>query len=336
MQLSAIPISAIPLPLLLIDAEGFLHGAKLQAQDCLGLSERSLENQHLSRIFSPDPEVRRLIKKIAETGEEVSDHCLSLRSTGMPFSLHAGQATDGIVVVLIPEGVREEVNIQLRQKEMAETVARIALEMAHEIKNPLTALRGATQWLSEHSDSGESIEATRVMLLEVDRIRERIDDLLQLGPRAETEIQLVNIHSILDDVCRPIGGVRLRRVYDPSLPEIMANPTRLRQAIENLWINALEAGSHHIEWSTRVVSTTQLPMYVGAAIEARIISDGANIPDHLREHIFEPFITGKQRGSGLGLAIVQRVMHEHEGRVLLRAEQGRTAFILQLPLRDKV
>jgi len=335
MPLKSNPITAIPLPLLLLDANGLVLGANFLAQDCLGISERSLENRHLSTFFSPDQEVHRLLSRLVDTGEEVSDHCLYLRSTDMPFSLHAGQVKGGMAIVLIPEGVRAEVNIQLRQKGMAEAVARIALEIAHEIKNPLTALRGATQWLSEHSDSGESMEATRMMLSEVDRIRERIDDLLQLGPRADTGMQLVNIHSILDDVCKPIGGVQLRRVFDPSLPELMANPVRLRQAIENLWVNALEAGSRHIEWSTRVVPMASIPMHVGVTIEARIVSDGVDIPDQLREHLFEPFVTGKKRGSGLGLAIVQRVMLEHEGRVLLQSEQGRTTFILQLPLRSR-
>ena len=173
------------------------------------------------------------------------------------------------------------------------------------------------------------------MLSEVDRIRERIDSFLQLGPRADINMQPINIHALIDEVCQPPAGVNLRRVYDPSLPPLLAHASRLRQAIENLWSNALEAGSTHIEWQTRIAPMVRLPgHHRGAVLEVRITSDGSPIPEQLREHLFEPFVTGKQRGSGLGLAIVQRVMQEHGGRISLKSVHNRTSFILHLPIRD--
>jgi two-component system nitrogen regulation sensor histidine kinase GlnL len=333
MQPEMISIASVPLPLLLLDREGYVHSANFLAQECLGRSEQRLKKQHLSNLFSPDVEVMRLLKRITDTGEAVSNHNLNLGGRSMPFTLHGGVVPGGIAVLLVAEAIRHEVSIHTRQKEMAEAVARIALEMAHEIKNPLAALRGAAQWLSEHTHSEDAKEATRMMMAEVDRIRIRVDDFLQLGPRSDTGMQLVNIHSMLDEVSNPMAEIEIKRMFDPSLPEILANPFRLRQAIENLWTNALEAGSRCIEWHTRMLSTVHLPEYNGPAIEVSIVSDGGDIPEQLKDHIFEPFVTSKQRGSGLGLAIVQRVMQEHNGRVMFESEPGRTTFTLQLPLR---
>ncbi|MFQ5354869.1 MAG: nitrogen regulation protein NR(II) [Mariprofundaceae bacterium] len=333
MQLDGIPITSVPLPLLLLNQKGFVQAANFLAQECLEISNQRLINQHLSEIFSPDSEVRRLLKRLAVTGEAVSNHCLHLGNANIPFTLHARPFADGVAVLLVAEAIRHEVNAYLKQKEMAEAVARIALEMAHEIKNPLAALRGAAQWLSERPESEDAKEATRMMMAEVDRISERVDDFLQLGTPSSAGMQLVNIHSMLEEVCNPIAEVHLQRVFDPGLPEIMVNSSRLRQAIENLWTNALEAGSRKIELHTRALSSTRLPEYNGPVIEILIVSDGADIPEQLIDHIFEPFVTGKQRGSGLGLAIVQRIMQEHDGRVIFDTKPGRTTFTLQLPLR---
>lgn len=238
-----------------------------------------------------------------------------------------------MTVLMVPEGNRAEVERQTKRQEMAEAVARIALEMAHEVKNPLAALRGASQWLSERSSDNDVIEISTRMLSDVDRIRERIDSFLQLGPRAEVAMHPVNIHALLDDVCRAPEGVQLHRVYDPSIPLLVAHEARLRQAIENLWTNAVEAGSTLIEWQTRIASMVALPGHQGMVVELKITSNGTPIPDSLKEHLFQPFVTGKERGNGLGLAIVQRVLQEHGGRVKLSSGHGRTSFVLHLPLK---
>jgi two-component system nitrogen regulation sensor histidine kinase GlnL len=235
---------------------------------------------------------------------------------------------------MVPEGNRAEVEKQAKRQEMAEAVARIALEMAHEVKNPLASLRGASQWLSEQAVDTDVVEISTHMLSEVDRIKDRIDTFLQLGPRADIAMEPINIHALLDDVCRAPEGVQLHRAYDPSLPRLLAHEARLRQAIENLWSNALEAGSTLIDWQTRMAPMVALPGHRGAVVELKITSNGTPIPKSLMEHLFQPFVTGKERGSGLGLAIVQRVIQEHGGRVKLSSEAGRTIFVLHLPLKN--
>lgn len=329
-----IAASSIPLPMLLLERSGRVRGANVLAQDCLGLSQRRLAGMRLSDLFAPDAEVERLIARASEGDSNITVHGLSHRQGGAPFALHAGNGDEGLIVLLSPETNRQAIEQQAHRQEMAEAVARIALEMAHEVKNPLAALRGAAQWLSEQGMATDQGEAAHMMLREVDLIRERIDAFLQLGPRANVQMQRLNIHTLLDEVCIPPAGVHLRKVYDPSLPDVLAHGTRLRQAIENLWRNALEAGAEHIEWQTRIAPLVRLPDHSGPVIEARITNDGAPVAVELRHCLFEPFVTAKQRGSGLGLAIVQRVMQEHGGRVQYHCEEKRTSFSLQFPVRE--
>ncbi len=327
-----IAISNLPLPMLILDGRGKITHANILAEERLGTSAKKLAGRHLSDFFAPSSEVNAMLERVS-LGETVTDDAFSNRLTHAPYSLHLGPHEGGTAVLMVPEGNRAEVEKQAKRQELAEAVARIALEMAHEVKNPLASLRGASQWLSEQSKDADVTEISTHMLSEVDRIRERIDSFLQLGPRADIAMEPINIHALLDDVCRPPDGLQLHRVYDPSIPLLTVHEARLRQAIENLWRNALEAGSTLVEWQTRMASMVTLPGHPGAVVEVRITSNGAPVPDSLREHLFQPFVTGKERGSGLGLAIVQRVVQEHGGRVKMVSEHGRTSFVLHLPLR---
>jgi len=330
-----VPLASVPLPMLLLDNQGYLLAANVLAQDCLGQSERRLLGQHLGQLFAPESEIVRLIDRVAASGGGISDHSITLRAGAGPCSLHLGQSEQGVSVIFIPESNRSELEQHVKRQEMAEAMARIALEMAHEVKNPLAALRGAAQWLSEQPLNENAAEATRMMLGEVERIRLRIDSFLQLAPRADAMLEPINVHTLIDDVCKGVGAGLVRRVYDPSLPEILVHPSRLRQAFENLWSNALEAQPGFIEIQTRVAPTVRLPDCEGAVLEIRFTNDGSAIPPEMVERLFEPFVTGKARGSGLGLAIVQRVMLEHRGRASVRAEKGRTSLILHLPIRER-
>lgn len=328
-----IPISSLPLPLLLLDSEGCIVNANMVAEEQLGMSAAKLTGMNLNALFSPQSAVENVLERVRGQLESVSDHGLNHRHSNQPFSLHISASGTGLSAILLPEVRRHEVEQQSRRHEMAEAVARIALEMAHEVKNPLAALRGAAQWLAEHSTSEDANDATRQILAEVDRIRQRIDAFLQLGPRAEVAMTLINIHTLLDEVSVADRDIMIRRVYDPSLPEIPAHPARLRQAFENLWRNALEADGSYIEWQTRVATMAKLPNHQGPVMEISITNDGAPIPADMQARLFEPYVTNKQRGSGLGLAIVERVMLEHDGRVQVSSEHGRTCFTLHLPIR---
>lgn len=328
-----IELAQLPLPVILLDQKACIKKTNLLAQETLGKSDRRLVGMQLADVFSPSAGISRLLQQLKPLVASATDHQICIRNGNMPVSLHLAMYEDGITAIFIPEAYRTEVEQHAKRHEMAETVARIALEMAHEVKNPLAALRGASQWLSEQGLSGPEKEAVAQILNGVDRIRDRIDAFLQVGPRTEVQMEMINIHTLIDDVTQYKDSIQISRVFDPSLPETMAHAARLRQAIENLWQNAVEAADSFIEWQTRMAPLVHLPGHDGQVLEIRITNDGSTVPEELRERLFEPYITGKARGSGLGLALVERVMLEHGGRVNARYEKGRTTMILHLPIK---
>ncbi len=335
MPFNHVPLSILPLPLLLLDRDAHVQQANLLAQETLFRSNRQLEGHHLNEIFSPAIEIDRLLSLLSPYSSGVSDHQLCVSGDGMPVSMHLGMHEDGMTAIFVPEAHRSEVERHARRHEMAEAVSRIALEMAHEVKNPLAALRGAGQWLSEQQMNDDAHEAVTQMIGSVDRIRDRIDAFLQVGPRAEVRMEMTNLHILIQDIVYVPDGIHLSRVFDPSLPDILTHPARLRQAFENLWQNALEAAESRIEWQTRMAPLVHLPGHQGKVVEVSITNDGALIPDELRERMFEPYVTGKARGSGLGLAQVERVMLEHGGRVSVDSGNGRTTMTLHLPVKTE-
>jgi two-component system nitrogen regulation sensor histidine kinase GlnL len=329
-------LNMMPLAVILVDKQGHITYANDLAQGHMGASLRRMHGKHLSDYLQPSSEVSIMLTR-AMQGENVTDDAFCGRHNHMPYSLHFGPMPQGqgVVIGLIPEANRSQVEEQSKRHEMAEAVARIALEMAHEVKNPLAALRGATQLLHEQS-SGETKEITAHILGEVDRIKERIDTFLQVGPRADVDMTAINIHALLDDVSKSGADhhVKVQRVFDPSLPDMLIHENRFRQAIENLWRNALEAGSTRITWETRVAPLVALPDHKGMVMELSIRSNGKPIPQAIKGRLFEPYVSDKARGSGLGLAVVQRVIQEHGGRITVK-EDGDTAFVIHLPIRKE-
>jgi len=321
----------LPVPCILLDAAGNFLAANFLAQEHLNVSEKRLLGQPLSNYIAPKSEVDDMLAQSLDGMIVTSDSFYTV--TGhKPYLLHSSRQDDGnISVVLTAEGNRLEAEEESQRYEVAETVARIALERAHEIKNPLAALRGATQLLSEQV-YGDDFEIVKHMLSEIDRIKERVDSFLQVGPRANVAMHPVNIHALIDNVCKANAKVKVQRSFDPGIPDIIVHETRLRQALENLWQNAIEADSDLIVWETRIEHGVTLLGNKGSVLSIKITSNGHEIPKNIRSKLFEPYVTGKDRGNGLGLSVVQQVAHEHGGKIKVSSEVLRTTFTMYLPL----
>ncbi|MDQ7003432.1 MAG: ATP-binding protein [Ghiorsea sp.] len=324
----------LPVPCLLVNAQGEILTANILLQEHLNVSEKRMLGQHLTTFISPADEVAGLLKRALNAETISSDAFYTVRGH-RPYTLYASQQADGYIsVILIAEGNRLEAEVQSRRHEVAEAVSRIALERAHEIKNPLAALRGATQLLSEQV-RGDALEIIQHMLTDVDRIKERVDGFLQVGPRANIQMHPINIHILIDDVVKDVDGIQIQRAFDPSIPDLVCHERRLRQAIENLWSNAIEACSDLIVWQTRIEHGVILSEHRGAVLSIKITSNGVAIPAHIRDKMFEPYVTAKSRGNGLGLSIVQQVVQEHGGKVVVNSELMRTSFTVYLPLKTE-
>lgn len=212
--------------------------------------------------------------------------------------------------------------------------------LAHEIKNPLGGLRGAAQLLERELSSNELKEYTRVIIDEADRLRNLVDRMV--GPHQPPRKRWINIHEILEHVRLLVlaevpRGLVIARDYDPSLPEIYADPEQLIQAVLNVVRNSVEAleGKGTIRLRTRI----ERGFTIGGqrhrlVLRAEIEDDGPGVPPELLEHIFYPMVTGRAHGSGLGLSIAQDIITKHGGLIECTSRPGRTLFMLYLPLEN--
>lgn len=211
-------------------------------------------------------------------------------------------------------------------------------QLAHEIKNPLGGLRGAAQLLERQLDSEELREYTQVIISEADRLANLVDTLL--GPGGPPNKQLVNLHELIEYVLRLVepelhGSIRLRRDYDPGLPEIELDRDQLVQALLNLVRNAVTAleGQGRITLRTRAMmnfTIGEIRHPVVASIE--IEDDGPGIPKELQDSVFYPLVTSRPDGTGLGLPAAQELISRHGGLIEFESRPGRTVFQVRVPL----
>lgn len=267
----------------------------------------------------------------------------------LPLQLHdGGHAVVDLVVTpspaegLILEMRPMELPARHAEEEMQDRIYGAAQEMlrglAHEIKNPLGGLRGATQLLERELQRPELKDYTRVILHEVDRLHHLVDRLQ--GPRSRPVFAAVNVHQVLEHVRRLLNaelptGISLRFDYDTSIPDIHADQEQLVQVFLNLMRNAQQALDRHgtILIRTRVDRyVTLLHHKFRLALRVDIIDDGPGIPADLLPRIFLPLVTSRAEGMGMGLAIAQGLIRGHGGVVHCHSVPGETVFSVSLPL----
>ena len=209
--------------------------------------------------------------------------------------------------------------------------------LAHEIKNPLGGIRGAAQLLEHELPKPGLREYTQVIIKEADRLQSLMDRLL--APNRSAKLAPVNLHEVLERVRSLIlaehpEGINLRRDYDTSLPELMADHEQLIQIVLNIVRNAVQAmqGQGEVVLRTRVARhVTLAKKNHRLALELQIIDNGPGIPSEIREQIFYPLVTSKAEGTGLGLSIAQTYVAHHGGSIDCESQAGRTAFTVLLP-----
>jgi two-component system nitrogen regulation sensor histidine kinase GlnL len=253
---------------------------------------------------------------------------------------------DARVALLFQERtMADKIDRQLVSRGAARSVTGLASMLAHEIKNPLSGIRGAAQLL-EQSVTAEELPLARLVREEVDRIVDLIDRVEVFGDERPIEREAINIHVVLDRVKLLAKNGVARNItfsedYDPSLPPVYGNRDQLIQVFLNLVKNAAEAlertqkGEIKISTAFRPgirIAVQGVSQRISLPLEIVIEDNGPGIAADMLPILFDPFITTKSNGSGLGLALVAKIVGDHGGVIDCDSRPGRTRFRVLLPV----
>lgn len=323
------------------------------AEQLLGAGAPLLNGQSLEDLVPSDTPLIAIIEQCRRTGASVAESEVHMESPRIGVHDVDVRATtwsedpEVVILTLQERSIARQIDRQMIQRGAARSVTAMAAMLAHEVKNPLSGIRGAAQLLEDAID-GDDRQLTQLICDETDRIVALVNRMDSFADDQPPARGAVNIHEVLDHVRRLAASgfarhVNIVELYDPSLPPVFGNRDQLVQVFLNLIKNAAEAApgtGGEIQLMTRYRHGTRLAVpggheHIDLPLEITVRDNGAGIPDDIKAFLFDPFVTTKQNGTGLGLALVAKIIDNHGGMIDVDSSPRRTEFRVLLPQQPK-
>ncbi len=345
-------LASIPNPVLAIGPENAVRFANLAAEEFFSTSIANLCERPLSALLPLDSPIFALMQQVRDAGNSIFEYGLNLSGPRFAPRLVAVQIApivdqeNHLLLSIHERSIAQKIG-QLVHKGAARSVTAMASMLAHEVKNPLSGIRGAAQLLEQNAASDDKA-LTRLICDETDRICKLVDRMEIFSDGLPLEREAINIHQVLERVQQIAQSgfarhVRFVERYDPSLPSVSGNHDQLIQVFLNLVKNATEAVPE--ENGEIVLATSyQHGMRLGSPdgrsrvllpLVISVHDNGPGIPEEIRPHLFDPFITAKVNGTGLGLALVAKIINDHGGIIEFDSEPHHTVFRIMLPIAQE-
>jgi two-component system, NtrC family, nitrogen regulation sensor histidine kinase GlnL len=345
-------LNALPHPILMVGPDGKIVEANVAAESFFEVSMLLLRRHALGDLVPFGSPLLALVEQVRNHGSAVNEYRVDLSTPRNPgerlVDLNVAPVPErpGHVVVMLQERtIADKMNRQLTHRGAARSVIALASMLAHEIKNPLSGIRGAAQLL-EQSAADDDRTLTRLICDEADRIVKLVDRMEVFADERPVEREPVNIHVVLDRVKKlALSGfarnIKFVETYDPSLPDVRANRDQFIQIFLNLVKNAAEAigdqpdGQIELTTAFRPGVRLQIPgskTRVSLPLEFCVKDNGAGVPADLLPHLFDPFVTTKPTGTGLGLALVAKIVGDHGGIIECESQPRHTIFRVLMPM----
>jgi PAS domain S-box-containing protein len=331
---------AVNTPIVITKNDGTIVRANRVACELAGLPEIELIGRSVASLGGGEPwaTAGRLVAEVAgdtvnvsaETGDDVG------RTWDVNIAQFADERDQTVRYILVFWNITGTVELQesLRRSETISAMGKIVAGVAHEVRNPLFGISATLDAFAEELNRPGYAECAAALSGEVKRLTKLMQDLLEYGKPTALHIEHIDLRDLINEIIGSLGpvGVLVENAVPPRLPRLLLDRSRIRQVFLNLIENA---GQRALPNSVVQVIGSVVEHGGRQWIECRVEDSGCGIAPEDLERVFDPFFTRREGGTGLGLSIVQRIIHDHLGKVFAGNRPGGGAVIrILFPFTD--